>query len=91
MSKVLNVSQLVWKTCKLPSLYSLVDSLKGGSPIKRGYKEEWLKIGTSISTLSAWYVWLVSRYHSFWSVLIPMEVYVMADTHGLRAMFMRIR
>jgi len=33
----------------------------------------------------------VSRYHSIWSVLISMEVYVMADTHGLRVMFMRIR
>ena len=32
-----------------------------------------------------------SRYDSIWSMLIPMEVYVMADTHRLRVMLMRIR
>jgi len=31
--------------------------------------------------------WFVSRYHSIWSVLIPMEVYVITDTHGLRVVY----
>ena len=85
-------SYITQKWMQATFCYFLVDLFLRGYPSYKSYKEKyWLMTGASIRTSSAWYVWFCFKISFHWSVLISMEVYVMAETHGLRVLFMRIR
>ena len=60
---------------------------KGGSLNKEVTREEVVNDWNIYKDIKCWVGWFVSRYHSIWSVLIPMEVYVITDTHGLRVVY----
>ena len=65
----------------------LVDPFKWGSLNKEVTREEVVNDWKIYKDIKCLVCWFVSRYHSIWSVLIPMEVYVITDTHGLRVVY----
>jgi len=61
--------------------------LRGVAQLKRLQEEEVVKDWNIYKYIMCLVFWFVSIYHSIWSVLVPMVVYVITDTHGLRVAY----